>query len=100
MVATELGQFPNTLDLENGSHVVVMIRPDDIHVVPTKGAEARLLSRQFKGSENLYTIRLPSGQIVHSSESSTSVYQVGTAVELRVIATHTVLFAQRSAQNG
>jgi iron(III) transport system ATP-binding protein len=96
MVVTEIGQFPNTLKRENGTHVVVMIRPDDIHVVPSKRAEARVQSRQFKGSENLYTIRLPSGQIVHSSELSTSVYQVGTAVELRVVATHTVLFPQRS----
>jgi iron(III) transport system ATP-binding protein len=74
-----------------------MIRPDDIHLMPNKSAEPRIVSRQFRGSENLYTIRLPSGQVVHSSESSTSVYQEGTAVELRVSATHTVLFpAERS----
>jgi iron(III) transport system ATP-binding protein len=96
MVTTEIGQFPNPLNLETGTHVVVMIRPDDIHVVPSKGAEARVLSRQFKGSENLYTIRLPSGQIIHSSELSTSLYQAGTPVDLRVVATHTVLFPQHS----
>jgi iron(III) transport system ATP-binding protein len=71
-----------------------MIRPDDIHIVPTKGADARILARQFKGSENVYTIQLSSGQIVHSSESSLSIYQVGTAIALRVVATHTVLFPQ------
>jgi iron(III) transport system ATP-binding protein len=77
---------------EEGTSVVVMIRPDDIHLLPNKSAEPRIVSRQFRGSENLYTVRLGSGQIVHSSESSTSVYQEGTAVELRVSATHTVLF--------
>ncbi len=92
MVHTELGEFPNTLDGAEGSEVVVMIRPDDIHLMPNASAEPRILARQFRGSENLYSIRLPSGQIVHSSESSTSVYQEGTAVELRVSATHTVLF--------
>jgi iron(III) transport system ATP-binding protein len=92
MVHTELGEFPDTLDCKDGTAVVVMIRPDDIHLVPTEGARSRVLSRQFHGSENLYTVSLPSGQIVHSSESSTSVYQEGTAVELRVSATHTVLF--------
>jgi iron(III) transport system ATP-binding protein len=92
MVQTELGEFPDTLDCKDGTAVVVMIRPDDIHLVPTEGARSRVLSRQFHGSENLYTVSLPSGQIVHSSESSTSVYQEGTAVELRVSATHTVLF--------
>ncbi len=94
MVQTELGEFPDTIGCKDDTAVVVMIRPDDIHLVPTEGARARVLSRQFRGSENLYTISLPSGQIVHSSESSTSLYQAGTAVELRVLATHTVLFRQ------
>jgi iron(III) transport system ATP-binding protein len=96
MVQTELGEFPNTLDCKDGTAVVVMIRPDDIHLVPREGARSRVLSRQFHGSENLYTVSLPSGQIVHSSESSTSVYQEGAAVELRVSATHTVLFKSDS----
>ncbi len=96
VVTTELGDFPNTQSLATGTKVVVMIRPDDIHIVPTKGANARILARQFKGSENVYTIQLASGQIVHSSESSLSIYQVGTAIALRVVATHTVLFPQAS----
>ncbi len=92
LVHTELGTFPNTINSSEGDHVAVMIRPDDVHLVPNKSAKPRIMARQFRGSENLYTIHLPSGQIVHSSESSTSVYQEGTSVELRVSATHTVLF--------
>lgn len=94
LVATEIGEFPNTKSFSSGTKVDVMIRPDDIHIVPTKGADAHILGRQFKGSENLYTIQLRSGQIVHSSESSLSIYEVGTAIALRVVATHTVLFPQ------
>ncbi|HEX7767628.1 MAG TPA: ABC transporter ATP-binding protein [Nitrospira sp.] len=97
MIHTELGEFPNTLPGAEGTAVVVMIRPDDIHLAPTKGAGARIQARQFRGSENLYTVSLPSGQIVHSSESSTSVYQEGTAVELQVMATHTVVFPAPSS---
>jgi len=97
MVHTELGEFPDTIECKDGTNVVVMIRPDDIHLVPTEGARSRVLSRQFHGSENLYTISLPSGQIVHSSQGSTSVYQAGTTVELRVLATHTVLFRQEES---
>ena len=97
MVHTELGEFPDTIDCKDGTAVVVMIRPDDIHLVPTEGARSRVLSRQFHGSENLYTISLPSGQIVHSSQGSTSVYQAGTSVELRVLATHTVLFRREES---
>jgi iron(III) transport system ATP-binding protein len=94
MVYSELGEFPNTLECEEGTAVVIMIRPDDIHLVPAKGATSRVISRQFRGSENLYAVSLPSGQIVHSSQGSTSVYQEGTPVELRVLASHTVLFKQ------
>ena len=92
IVQTELGGFPNTLGSAEGTSVVVMIRPDDIRLTPNNMAGSRIVSRQFRGSENLYTIRLPSGQIVHSGESSTTIYQEGTAVELRVSAIHTVLF--------
>jgi iron(III) transport system ATP-binding protein len=97
MVHTELGEFPNTLKCEDGATVVVMIRPDDIHLVPSKGATSHVLSRQFRGSENLYAVSLPSGQVVHSSQGSTSVYQEGTPVELRVLASHTVLFKQTAS---
>ena len=97
MVRTELGDFPNTLDCEDGTSLVVMIRPDDIHLVPTKSGSAHVLSRQFRGSENLYAVSLPSGQVVHSSQGSTSLYQEGTPVELRVLASHTVLFKQTSS---
>ena len=98
LVQTELGAFPNTLSAQEGASVVVMIRPDDIRLAPAKEAAARIVARQFRGSENLYTISLPSGQLVHGSESSTSVYQPGTAVELRVLATHTVLFPAPSQE--
>ena len=97
MVHTELGEFPDTIECQDGTALVVMIRPDDIHLVPTKGARARVLSRQFRGSENLYTVSLPSGQIVHSSQGSTSIYQAGTTVEVRVLATHTVLFRREDS---
>ena len=97
MIHTELGEFPDTIECKDGTAVVVMIRPDDIHLVPTEGARSRVLSRQFRGSENLYTVSLPSGQIVHSSQGSTSVYQAGTTVELRVLATHTVLFRREES---
>ena len=97
MVHTELGEFPDTIECKDGTAVVVMIRPDDIHLVPKEGARSRIISRQFHGSENLYTVSLPSGQIVHSSQGSTSVYQAGTTVELRVLATHTVLFRREDS---
>ncbi|WP_447977656.1 ABC transporter ATP-binding protein [Candidatus Nitrospira bockiana] len=95
-VLTELGEFPTQSPTASGTSVVVMIRPDDIHIVPHEDASSRILARQFRGSENLYTIALPSGRLIHSSEASTSIYPVGTAVELTIIATHTVLFEEKN----
>lgn len=91
-VVTEIGEFPNQPDYRGGANVVVMIRPDDVHIVPLAQGTTHILARQFHGSENLYMIGLPSGRVVHSSEPSTTVYPVGTPVELQLNATHTVLF--------
>ncbi len=79
-----------------GSQLLVMIRPDDIRLVPDSKGKARVITRQFHGSENLYTISLESGQILHSSEHSVSVYAQGTRVQLNLTATHTVLFEKES----
>lgn len=95
-VSTELGEFPSPADYHGRDNVSVMIRPDDLHIIPAENRAARIVARQFRGSENLYTIILPSGDHVHSSESSTSVYPVGTPVDLKVIATHVVLFPREN----
>jgi len=93
-VLTEIGDLLVPETYAGGAKAVVMIRPDDLRILPSDTGPALILSRQFRGSENLYTLRLPSGAIVHSSESSTSVYPVGRSVGLRLLATHTVLFDQ------
>lgn len=93
-VVTEIGEFANVVGYPDGAKVVVMIRPDDVRLVPGEPGTARIVARQFRGSENLYTVRLQSGAMVHSSEASTAVYPVDSAVIPRVAATHTVVFPQ------
>ena len=91
-VHTEAGIFPNVGGYPAGTEVELLIRPDDVHIVPASPGEARIVGRQFRGSENLYALLLPSGQHLHSSEPSTTVYPIGTMVDLKVMATHVVLF--------
>lgn len=95
-IHTEIGQFPNEMGYPQGASLVVMIRPDDIHLVPDSRGIGRVVSRQFRGSENLYLVSLPSGQTLHSSEHSVAVYSPGTRVDIRLTATHTVLFKSLS----
>lgn len=97
-VVTEIGEFPHPGRYQGGPHVLVMVRPDDIRLVQVGHGTARIEYRQFRGSENLYRIRLPSGRLIHCALPSTHVYATGTAVELEIIATHTVLFEQSSTE--
>lgn len=92
VVVTELGSFPIQKSLAVGTSVVMMIRPDDVRVSSAEGGDAVIVGRQFRGSENLYRIRLRSGRMVHCSEASTAVYPVGAKVTLTVYASHTVVF--------
>jgi len=92
VVATEIGDLPLPSDYQGGRKVLVMIRPDDLEIAASGSGSARIETRQFRGSENLYGIRLASNNLVHSSEYSTHVFPLETKVELRIVATHTVLF--------
>lgn len=96
-VVTEIGIFPIHSEFETGTEVMVMIRPDDIDLLPDTAGAATVFNRQFRGSENLYSIVLASGQILHSSQHSLSVYPSQTRVNLQLKATHTVVFKKEAA---
>ena len=91
-IHTEVGIFENVAGHPPGTAVEIMIRPDDVHIAPASPGTAQIVGRQFRGSENLYTVLLPTGQHLHSSEPSTTVFPVGTTVDVKVVATHIVLF--------
>jgi iron(III) transport system ATP-binding protein len=94
-IHTEVGIFENVGGHSPGAAVEIMIRPDDVHIVPASPGGARIVGRQFRGSENLYTVILPSGQHMHSSEGSTTVYPIGSSVDLKIVATHIVTFPKQ-----
>jgi len=91
-IRTEVGVFENVAGHPSGTAVELMIRPDDVHITPASPGTAQIAGRQFRGSENLYTVLLPSGQHLHSSEASTTVLPIGTPVDLKIVATHIVTF--------
>jgi len=91
-IVTELGVFPNMEGRGAGESVEVMIRPDDITFTPWANGEAVLIRRYFRGSENLYCLRLPSGRRVHSSQPSTAVYPMGTRARVEAHVIHVVSF--------
>ncbi len=91
-IVTVIGDLENKTCFADDAEVMVMIRPDDIDLRANEAGKTRVLARQFRGSENLYTLKLSSGEIVHSSQHSLAVYAEGTKIDLRLKMTHTVVF--------
>ncbi|MEE9198363.1 MAG: ABC transporter ATP-binding protein [Dehalococcoidia bacterium] len=96
-IITEVGRLPYNGN-HMGSEVVVMVRPDDIQILPDDAGKGAIIAREFQGSQNLYTIRLASGWTVRSSQPSNLVYPVGARVKVMPSTmTHVVLFPSRRA---
>ncbi|MBI4589833.1 MAG: ABC transporter ATP-binding protein [Candidatus Rokubacteria bacterium] len=93
-IVTELGVFANMEGREMGEKVKVMLRPDDITFIPRPDGQGMIIRRYFRGSENLYCIRLPSGHRVHSSQASSSVFPLGTRVRPEAHLIHVVTFPE------
>jgi len=91
-IVTEIGVFGNVEAREPGEKVRVMIRPDDVTFVPDPQGEAVILRRSFRGSENLYSLGLPSGHRVHSSQPSSAAFATGTRVRPEAHVLHVVTF--------
>lgn len=91
-ILTEVGIFSGSSVLENGDRVQLMIRPDDIEIIPDKTGTGIIEDKLFKGSEILYTISLQSGKSIHTSMSSSNIFDIGTRVRVKADPTHIVTF--------
>lgn len=91
-IETEIGTLPNTPGFPASSRVEVMIRPDHIELVPNPMGNAMLLSRQFRGPDNLVVVQLPSGATIHSHQSSTLNLHPGDRAKVVARTTHVVAF--------
>lgn len=92
VIVTEIGEFANVTKHLDGKEVELMIRPDDVGIAKDDKGIGFIISRNFRGSENLYAVQLPSGSIVHSSQASTVVFDEGTRVRLSIAPEHIVVF--------
>ncbi|MDP6274583.1 MAG: ABC transporter ATP-binding protein [Dehalococcoidia bacterium] len=92
-IETELGVFPNKAGLAEGSDVQLMIRPDDITFTVDDQGGAVVEGQEFRGSENIYTLSLASGKLVHSSRPSTLLVERGTRVSVTAAPAHIVAFS-------
>ena len=91
-VVTELGEWPLPQSHQGRRDVLVMIRPDDVRIEKSETGCGSIESREFRGSDVLYGIRLDTGELVHGSEPSPRSFPINTRVKVNVTATHVVVF--------
>jgi iron(III) transport system ATP-binding protein len=91
-VHTILGVFPNPNGLPVGTAVDVMIRPDDVTVVPDPEGPAIVTDRLFLGADKVFTLRFASGLQIRSNQHSTPAIPVGTRVSVNASPGHVVAF--------
>ena len=91
-VETALGRLPQQLALGDGTHVEVLVRPDDVSLAPpgADGAPAngRILTRQFVGIANLYHLVLDDGTTLRSREHHALVLAEGSPVRVTFTGDH------------
>ena len=80
-IDTEIGSLAY-----NGDHllteVIVMIRPDDVKLVPDPAGQGTIMSREFHGSRNFYFVELDSGATMRSRQPSGIIYPPGMKVRV------------------
>lgn len=91
-IETEIGTLPNTPGFPASSRVEVMVRPDHIDLISDPIGNAMLLSRQFRGPDNLVVVQLPSGATIHSHQPSTLHLHPGDRARVVARPTHVVAF--------
>ena len=82
VISTEIGEFRMSAQnsIHNNEKIRIMLRPDDVDFVPAEFGTGTIESVEFKGEETLYSIRLKSGQYIHSSQSPSYSLNIGTTV--------------------
>lgn len=85
---TEIGLIEQATPGAIGRAIEVMIRPHDVMLYPQGNGKGEILNLEFHGAENLYTVRLPSGQLIRSSQSHIVSLPLGTRVHTKCEAGH------------
>lgn len=89
-VVTEIGVLDQAPPATGNGLVDVAFRADDVALAPDDASAARVEARLFKGSYNVYRVRLPSGRIVHSLQTHTLQLPPGTPVRVSAAPGHSL----------
>ena len=85
LAVTEIGKFPfrnGNGSLRDGSQVKLLVRLDDLRVVPQEEGLSTVSAREFRGDETILDVRMPSGGTLKCRQGSYSSVAPGTRVAL------------------
>jgi iron(III) transport system ATP-binding protein len=93
-VSTELGVIEGELstDQPSGTHVDLLLRPDDVIHDDASELRAEVVERAFRGAQFRYKLRLPSGATALSFVPSHHDHAIGERIGIRLDAQHLVGF--------
>ncbi len=93
-VSTELGVIEGQLTSEqpSGTHVDLLLRPDDVIHDDASELQAEVVERAFRGAQFRYKLKLPSGAIALSFVPSHHDHAIGERIGIRLDAQHLVGF--------
>lgn len=91
-IEIELGVLPSTSVVTESAALQVLLRPDDIIHDDASAQQAEVVAKAFRGAEFMYTLRLPSGQLVLSLVPSHHNHAIGERIGIRLDVDHVVAF--------
>jgi iron(III) transport system ATP-binding protein len=97
-IETDIGIFPKTLGLTEGSTVEVMIRPHQLELRPHAAGNCVVVSRRFRGADALVIVRLPSGATLDTYQPSTCRFRTGERVTVHARSCHGIVFSKAEAR--
>lgn len=98
-IETGLASGSMIADWPVGTPVDVLLRPDDVVHDDDSTLTAEVVNKQFKGSEFLYELRLPSGGRLLSSVPSHHNHSVGESIGIRLETDHVVVFRREIGES-
>ncbi|VAX35650.1 Cell division transporter, ATP-binding protein FtsE (TC 3.A.5.1.1) [hydrothermal vent metagenome] len=81
-IITEIGSIQCPPCLKNSKHLDLMLRPDDIRVTLDETGMGTICKHQFWGSVQLYSVKLPSGQQLLTTQPSHTTWPIGKKVSI------------------
>ena len=89
-VDTELGSLrcdATVGSLSPGQAATVLIRPDDVELIPDRQGQGIVMSREFRGDQVILSVKLDSGAMIRSRRRSFSTLPAGSRVRVSPVKT-------------